>query len=141
MLRGSVWHPDDGDEAARWVDGAFLVDTGATHSAVDLDLVVKHLRLENGRMLMKGLHGAGDLGIYKCALALAIVGGEQRFMNLDVAGYPGLVKQHDDDLEVPVIGILGRDVLSGAVFSYDGINGRFDIAFAASTPRPAGGAT
>lgn len=126
--------------------GHLLLDTGATHVAIDEQLA-KDLNLE--KVGVREVHGVGGkiaLNVYTALLVLWFrhASGNQACIAVpvDAWGMPDLSSHHGNatcgGTRTTITGVLGRVFLQFTQTQYDGLNGRIilDVDESVVQPRP-----
>jgi hypothetical protein len=116
--------------------GVFIVDTGSNTTSASEE-VLRSIGLQPiGTSTVLGIGGQSEARNYFAGLTIqAAIGGRQVLLRremqiggstaLDFANVGRTVKLNDK--QVPVIGLIGNDVLRSTQFEYDGIAGTFTL--------------
>jgi hypothetical protein len=129
------------------VKGYFLIDTGASFTAIDAG-VARELNLPPATPTEA--FGIGGSDVFKMVRAHMVLNvnddsGEKLGLGLfnDFVCAPGLRENHDDyKLTAPdgsplrIIGLLGRNFLRFATLTYNGLSGHWDMKIDPSVMRP-----
>lgn len=106
------------------VSGWALIDTGATRTAID-ETVVRELALNSiDTVTLATASGSREAGVYACVLHFA----SGAIPNVSASRATGVDLAGQDLDGKPLIALIGRDVLSGAVFIYNGLLGQFSLS-------------
>jgi len=105
--------------------GWALIDTGATHSCVD-DNVISQLGVNPiSRAKIHGSAGAHEVNVFPAHLRFPAIPN----FEIDFAAALGVNIRAQQFNNQPIIALLGRDVLSRCVFVYNGPLGIYTLAF------------
>jgi hypothetical protein len=130
LKEGKAVHPP--------VGGAILIDTGATSTAISMEaaaeLGLRPLRLSESY----GLAGKHKHPVFRVGIAITITDGRTSNLlrgEIDAAGITDLEAVGRSlgfqvrNKQRRLIGLLGRDILQHAKFTYDGPRGTFSVEF------------
>lgn len=123
----------------RPVQGALLLDTGATGTCISIR-AADRLGLKPTRLVAGfGAGGATNNPVYQARLCIPIANpngtGVDLIMEQEVQGIPELEKHLQgkpltySGNSIELIGLLGRDVLASTRFVYDGLAGTLHLNF------------
>ena len=105
--------------------GAALIDTGASHTCIDIRALVGAHPIRSRTAITPA--GLIDLDTYAASLRLPEVGFEVDFeavTGIDLAN----LQTEIDGTRQPVIALIGRDLLERCVFVYDGPGAEFTLS-------------
>jgi len=119
------------------VDALFLLDTGATLSLIDRELLAE-LNLEPAGDL-EGLSVGGTMPVELVEVPFLEIGGV--LLEGQVLGTTPLARTMGEQLGIEAAGVLGFDFFSRFIVTLDFNQGRFVLRRAASGPPPAEGTT
>lgn len=110
LVRVEVHDLDARGPAPRALRAWGLIDTGASHSAVDLEAVTQalDLRVHDHRTMVLAEHGATRLPVHEVALAFPDFDLPRRVVRVSSMRLPG-----------PFVVLLGMDVLDGTRLELD----------------------
>jgi hypothetical protein len=108
------------------VQGLALIDTGASLTAVDDNILQNHLKLQpNGNAMISGAHGKKALLTYACKIEFIAMGLVTRHPM--VVGVQDLIQQG-------YIALIGRDFLLGKMLVYNGWSGEYTLSWPLRVP-------
>jgi len=111
------------------IDGLALIDTGAGQSAIAHDAASKLGLVSRTTQPVSGVTGEADCFVYSLRITLQSNGryaGEERSW-MSVKVFEAKFDSMPDATGLPVIGLIGRDMLSSLKVTFDGPNQSFVI--------------
>jgi len=110
------------------VEGAALIDTGATYTCID-DCVCSQLdlQLSSGKIEMNGIGGQAECLCYPVQVQFAIK--DFNIPPLPVYRAPNVKLHSISTVSGSLIALIGRDLLAHFKFTYDGRRGSIEIAY------------
>jgi len=105
--------------------GWALIDTGATHSCVDDDVISQLGVNPIRRAKIHGSAGIHEVNVFPSHLRFPAIPN----FEIDFAATLGVNIQAQQFNNQPIIALLGRDVLAKCVFIYNGPLGMYTLAF------------
>lgn len=105
--------------------GLALIDTGATHTCVDDDIISQLGVNPIGRTKIHGSAGAHEVNIFPAHLRFPAIPN----FEIDFTATLGVNIQAQQVNNQSIIALLGRDVLLKCVFVYNGSLGIYTLAF------------
>lgn len=107
------------------VSGLALIDTGATMSCVDDDVITKLGVSPIGQTTISGSNGSHTVNTYPSHFRFPAISG----FEIDFTSTVGIDLQVQKVGNQPIVALLGRDVLSKCVLVYNGHLGMYTLTF------------
>lgn len=119
VVVSSVGPPRKGFRPKRPERGFALIDTGASSTAIDNTVARAAGLAIVGRTLVGSATGVSPAPVY--VAKVIVMDGRKKWLDYTVLAHGVNIKAHQG-----LVALIGRDVLSGGKFIYDGANAAFE---------------